>query len=135
MRVDSDGEENNFVCPALNVKHVKQVFHADIVSSERGWVITREAWRSAADRADRTAVGRRINKDDAVGVLQRLQQREAAGATIQALHTCRQCVLFQFSYNINANAFIAHEDVAQAKHQRLYRFICHSSPGQTSIHL
>ena len=33
--------------------------------------------------------------------------------------TPRQGVLFQRPHYVNANAFIAHQDVAQAKHQRL----------------
>jgi len=61
---------------ALDVKHVQQVFHPDIMGSERRRVIARELWRRPRDCANGIAIRRRVDQDDAIGVLQRLQQRK-----------------------------------------------------------
>ena len=133
--VDGDGVEDDLVAAAMDVEDVEQVFHADIVGSERGGVIARETRGGAGDCADGVAVVRGIDEDNAVGGLERLKQREAACAAVEAFHIGRKGELFELPHDVYTDAFIAHEDVAQAEHQRLqFRTFCHFSPGRTSIH-
>jgi len=78
-----------------------------------GWrVVAREARRGATDGADRVAVVGGINNDDAVGVLKRFEESESAGASIEAFNVCGEWFLFDGADYVDANALIAHEDVA-----------------------
>ena len=83
MRVDGDGVEDHLPCSSLHVKRVQQILHADIVRGESGRIVLRETRRRARDGSGRIPVGRGVNQDDPVGVLQRLQQNEAAGAAVE----------------------------------------------------
>ena len=48
---------------ALNVEHVEQVFHADVVRGERGWIVARKLRSSAGDGSDGIAVVGGIDDD------------------------------------------------------------------------
>ncbi len=63
-------------------------------------------------------------------VLQRLQQNEAARPAVEALDAGRQRVLFEGPHHVNADALIAHDDVAEPEHERL---IVHASSLPQSL--
>ncbi len=93
--IDGDGVEHDVARSALHVERIEQIFHADVVRGERGRVILRKARRGAGDGAGRVAVGCGVDENDAAGVLERLEEDEAAGAAVKTFDACRQGVLFE----------------------------------------
>src|ERR1035437_5147977 len=119
LGINRDSVENYLGTSSLNVKNIQQVFDADVVCGECGRIIAREFGRGAGDSAGRVAVCGCVDEDDVAGALQRPEQCESARAAVQALHIGWEWVLLQSSYYMDADAFIAHDDVAQAQHQCL----------------
>lgn len=83
VRVDGDGVENDLSLAALDIEHIEEIFDADVVGGECGWIVARKAGCGARDSAEWVAVGRSIDEDDAVGGLKGLEEDESAGAAVE----------------------------------------------------
>jgi len=129
--IDRDGVENDLVLTALNIEHVEQVFHADVVRREGGRIIARELRRSARHRADRVTIRCRVNNDDTIGVFKRFKQSETAGPAIKTFNTGRHWMFFKLADCVDTDAFVAHQDVAKAKYER-FNFCGDRSPRLAS---
>jgi hypothetical protein len=68
---------------------------------------------STGYRAKRISISRSIDQNDSVCILQRLKQNESTCSAVQAFYAIRQFVLLEGSDHMNADPFVAHDDVAE----------------------
>lgn len=126
MGIDGNCVEHNLAAAALHVKNVEQIFYANIMGGKRWRIVARKTWRRPRNSPQRMSIGSGIDKHDVIRLLQWLEQRKAPRAAIQALYACWQHALLQSLHDMNTNALIAHQDVAQTQYQCLLQIICHS---------
>ncbi len=123
MGIDGDGVEGDAGSSALNVEDIEEVFDADVVGCECGRVVAREAGLCAGDGADGVSVGGGIDEDDAAGGLEGFEEGEAACTAVEEFDAFGQCKLLQGVDGMDADAFIAHENVAEADNEGLFQAI------------
>ena len=134
LGVDGDGVEGDFAFSAEEVEDIEEIFDANIVCGEGGWIVAGKARRGAGDGADGAGVGGGIDHDDAVGQLQGFEEDEASSAAVEALDMGGQVELREPSYDVYADSLVTQYCVAQPQHQCFWLATLHASPVRTSIH-
>jgi hypothetical protein len=131
--IDGDGIENDVAFAALHIEGVEEIFDTDVVGGERRGIVGGEAWRGAGDGSRRVPVVGGVDEDDVAGFLQRLKQNESASAAIEALHVRGEGMFFERPDNMDADAFVAHDHIAEPQHQSLFCLQRHLAPHPTLL--
>ena len=72
-------------------------------------------------KLDKSLVQRRVDENDSARALHRIEQKKAARSAIQYFDTGWNACLFQMSNDVDADAFVRHQDVAHAEYQHVNR--------------